>query len=172
MDKRLLSSKHCSVHWEYTNFPHGGYILPWLCLGKKIPGKGSSQCKGPEVIGVGNVRALSRLAGVLWLVDKGRQQEGGGAVRGLWGDRAGGADATGCPCLCCLSAPPCDACQWLLTCCVPSEVFSGHMSKSGVQQGSPGEPESRLTQLHLAESPRAQKVLSPRQMRMGVTLWS
>lgn len=78
------------LHRLYTSFPHGGYILLWLCLGNRFPGKGSSQCKGPEVIGVGNVRAVSRLAGVLWLVDKGRQQEGGGVVRGLWGDRAGG----------------------------------------------------------------------------------
>ena len=40
-----------------------------------------------------------------------------------------------------------------------------------MQQCSPEEPESRLTHLHLAESPRAQKALSPRQTRMGVTSW-
>lgn len=139
--------------------------------GKDFQAKGAASAKALRSLVLGMFRAGSWLAGMLWLVDKRRQQEGGGAMRGLWGDRAGGADATGRPCPYRLSAPQCDACQWLLTCRVPSEIFSGHRSKPRVQQGSPEEPESRLTHLDMAESPRAQKAPSPRQARMGVTLW-
>lgn len=175
MDKRSVSARHCSAIGNTApiahRLPSWRFQLTVVVLGKDFQAKGAAGAKALRSLVLGMFRAVSWLAGMLQLVDKGRQQGGGGAIRGLWGDRAGGADATGCPCPCRFSAPRCDACQRLLTCRVPSEVFSGHRSKPGVQQSSPEEPESRLTHLHLAESPRAQKALSPRQTRMGVTSW-
>lgn len=62
--------------------------------GKDFQAKGAASVKALRSLVLGMFRAGSWLAGMLWLVDERRQQEGGGAMRGLWGDRAGGADAT------------------------------------------------------------------------------